>query len=109
MQNTEATNSSTVMPMAHQRLRMAHSRPPLKARPIRPGSSEWGLTLVLRMWMPITGANSTATIHDTSMATAITANRVKVYSPAELALRPMGTKPATVTRVPVSMGKAVEV
>ena len=28
-------------------LRMGHSRPPLKARPIRPGSSEWGLTLVL--------------------------------------------------------------
>ena len=31
------------------------------------------------------------------------------YSPAELALRPMGTNPATVTSVPVSIGKAVEV
>ncbi|KAF1068140.1 MAG: hypothetical protein GAK45_01453 [Pseudomonas citronellolis] len=57
----------------------------------------------------ITGANSTATIHDSTSATAITANRVKVYSPAELALRPMGTKPAMVTSVPVSIGKAVEV
>ncbi|MNN84242.1 hypothetical protein D3C76_1652470 [compost metagenome] len=61
------------------------------------------------MCTPITGANSTATTHETIMATAITANRVKVYSPAELPLRPMGTKPATVTRVPVSIGNAVEV
>ena len=43
------------------------------------------------------------------MITAITANSVNVYSPAELALRPMGTKPATVTSVPVSIGNAVEV
>ena len=42
-------------------------------------------------------------------AAVITANRVKVYSPAELLLRPIGTKPATVTKVPVSIGKAVEV
>ncbi|MNI37833.1 hypothetical protein D3C73_919470 [compost metagenome] len=68
-----------------------------------------GLTLALRMCTPITGANNTATIHDTSIATAMTANSVKVYSPAELALSPMGTKPATVTSVPVSIGKAVEV
>jgi hypothetical protein len=34
---------------------------------------------------------------------------LKVYSPAELALRPIGTNPATVTRVPVSIGNAVEV
>ncbi|MNP21044.1 hypothetical protein D3C76_1136490 [compost metagenome] len=61
------------------------------------------------MCTPSTGANNTATIHDTIMATAMTANRVKVYSPAELALRPMGTKPATVTSVPVSIGNAVEV
>ncbi|MNI85255.1 hypothetical protein D3C73_1422300 [compost metagenome] len=76
---------------------------------MRPGSAECGLTLVLRMCTPITGANSTATIHDTIMATAITANKVKVYSPAELAFSPIGTKPATVTRVPVSIGNAVEV
>ena len=42
--------------------------------------------MALRICTPITGANSTATTHDTSIATAITANRVKVYSPADLAL-----------------------
>ncbi|MNH27677.1 hypothetical protein D3C79_878000 [compost metagenome] len=63
----------------------------------------------LRICTPSTGAKNTATTHDTIRATAITANRVKVYSPAELALRPIGTNPATVTKVPVSMGKAVEV
>ena len=31
-----------------------------------------------------------------------------LYSPAELPFNPIGTKPATVTRVPVSIGKAVE-
>src|SRR3546814_4817235 len=95
MQNTDNTNSSTVMPMAHQRLRIDHSKPPLNARPIRPGPLLWGLTLVLRVCTPITGANSTATIHDTSIATAMTAHRVKVYSPAEPAFRPMGTNPDT--------------
>jgi hypothetical protein len=32
---------------------------------------------------------------------------VKVYSPAALCANPIGTKPATVTSVPVSIGKAV--
>ena len=58
---------------------------------------------------PSSGVNSTATTHEISSAAAITANSVKVYSPAELPFRPIGTKPATVTSVPVSMGKAVEV
>ncbi len=35
--------------------------------------------------------------------------RVKVNSPAALLLRPIGMKPATVTSVPVSIGKAVDV
>ena len=55
------------------------------------------------------GVNSTATIHDTSSETAITTNSVKVNSPALLLLRPIGMKPATVTSVPVSIGKAVDV
>ena len=88
---------------------MAQNMLALNARPMRPGSAECGFTSALRMCTAITGANSTATTHDTSIATAITANRVKVYSPAELALRPIGTKPATVTSVPVSIGNAVEV
>ncbi|MNK95665.1 hypothetical protein D3C87_1159120 [compost metagenome] len=76
MLNTASTKHSTVMPMAHQRLRMHHNSPPLNALPIRPGSPSWGFTLVLRMCTPITGANRTATTHDTSIAQAITANRV---------------------------------
>ena len=40
---------------------------------------------------------------------ATTAKIEKVYSPAMLRAKPMGTKPATVTSVPVSMGKAVDV
>jgi hypothetical protein len=56
---------------------------------------------------PISGANSTATTHDTSNAMTTTANREKQYSPALLRAKPTGTNPATVTRVPVSIGNAV--
>lgn len=36
-----------------------------------------------------------------------TANREKQYSPALEAAKPTGIKPAIMTRVPVSIGKAV--
>ncbi|PMQ14820.1 hypothetical protein JaAD80_18895 [Janthinobacterium sp. AD80] len=42
-------------------------------------------------------------------ASALTENRENVYSPAVDLARPMGKKPATVIRVPVSMGMAVDV
>src|SRR5947209_8512017 len=58
---------------------------------------------------PVSGVNSTATIQDAISAIATTANSVKVYSPALLAAKPTGTNPAMVTRVPVSIGNAVEV
>ena len=45
-----------------------------------------------RMCTAITGANTTATSQERDSATAITANRVKVYSPAELAFREDGVK-----------------
>ena len=61
------------------------------------------------MVTPSSGVNSTATIQETSSDTAMTTNSVKVYSPAELEFSPIGMKPATVTSVPVSIGKAVEV
>ena len=61
------------------------------------------------MVTPSSGVNSTATTQEISSEDAITANKVNVYSPAELLLRPIGTKPATVTSVPVSIGKAVDV
>ncbi len=57
----------------------------------------------------MSGAKTTATIHEISSAMATTAKSEKVYSPAELLAKPTGMKPATVTSVPVSMGKAVEV
>ena len=61
------------------------------------------------IFMPITGAKSTATNHDTKSAMPTTAKSEKVYSPAMLLERPIGMKPKMVTSVPVSMGKAVEV
>ncbi len=57
---------------------------------------------------PRSGVKSTATIQETSRETAMTTKSVKVNSPAPLSLRPTGMKLATVTSVPVSMGKAVD-
>ncbi|SST11066.1 Uncharacterised protein [Acinetobacter baumannii] len=110
IRNSDTPNSSAVRKMVVQRRRIARCSRLSKRSAMRPFfCSDLCLRVFGRMCTAITGANSTATIHDSSRATAITANRVKVYSPAELALSPMGTKPATVTRVPVSIGKAVEV
>jgi hypothetical protein len=53
--------------------------------------------------------NCTATTHDTHSAIAFTENIENVYSPAADFARPIGRKPAAVIRVPVSIGKAVEV
>jgi hypothetical protein len=61
------------------------------------------------MVTPISGANRTATIQDIRSANATTAKSENVYSPAELLAKLMGTKPATVTNVPVNIGNAVEV
>src|SRR5262249_15106212 len=55
---------------------------------------------------PMSGAKMTATNQDTMSAMATTANSENVYSPAELAANPTGTKPAMVTSVPASMAKA---
>ena len=76
---------------------------------IGPGSSECAVLGFLRIQTPSRGANRTATIQDAISAMATTAKIEKVYSPAALRANPMGTNPATVTSVPVSIGKAVEV
>ena len=55
---------------------------------------------------PSSGANSTATNHETTSAMLTTAKIENVYSPAALAAKPIGTKPAMVTSVPASMGNA---
>ena len=51
--------------------------------------------------------NSTAAIHDTTSAIVTTSNSERVYSPTPEAAVAIGRKPAAVTRVPVSIGKAV--
>ena len=48
-----------------------------------------------------------ATTHELSRAIRTTANSEKQYSPALEAAKPTGINPAIITRVPVSMGKAV--
>ncbi len=58
------------------------------------------------MITPSNGVKITATSHDTRSAIATTANSENVYSPAELAAKPTGMKPAIVTSVPASMAKA---
>ena len=78
-------------------------------RPNRPLPSWWPFILAGRIVTPSSGLNSTATIHETTRETAITTNSVNVNSPALLLFSPIGMKPATVTSVPVSIGKAVDV
>ncbi len=48
----------------------------------------------------------TATSHDTMSEMATTEKIEKVYSPAELFAKPIGTKLEIVTSVPMSMGAA---
>ena len=76
---------------------------------IGPGSSECAALGFFRIQTPSNGANTTATTQDAISAMATTAKIEKVYSPAALRAKPIGTNPATVTSVPVSIGKAVEV
>ncbi len=90
--------------------RIARSRRDRYQRMIGPGSPRSLRGSVGgRMVTPISGANNTATSQETNSAIATTANMENVYSPAALLAKPMGTNPATVTSVPVSIGKAVDV
>ena len=57
---------------------------------------------------PSMGVKSAATPHDPISAIATTAKIEKVYSPAALCAKPIGTNAAIVTSVPASLGKAVE-
>ena len=58
----------------------------------------------LRSQTPSSGANRTATNQETMSAIVTTAKIENVYSPAALRAKPIGTKPAMVTKVPVSIG-----
>ena len=75
-------------------------------RKILPGSAVCAAFGGLRMTTPSSGAKMTATNQDTISAMLTTAKSEKVYSPAELAAKPTGTKPAIVTSVPASMANA---
>ena len=57
---------------------------------------------------PSSGANSTATNHDMISARPTTTKIEKVYSPAELFAKPIGTKPAAVMNEPVSIATATD-
>ena len=75
-------------------------------RMTRPGSCSPCSLGAFSTVMPISGANITATNQETISAMPTTAKIEKVYSPAVLAAKPIGTKPAMVTSVPVSIGAA---
>src|SRR5215813_1563853 len=103
----EATKSASVSAIVTHLPRMATVRKLRYQRKIRPGSSDgaavWGEA---RRATPNRGAKMTATNQETRNAMATTAKSEKVYSPAELAAKPTGTKPAIVTRVPASIANA---
>ena len=52
---------------------------------------------------------TTAAIHESSRAIVTTSKIARVYSPVPDLAVAIGRNPAAVTRVPVSIGKAVEV
>ena len=75
-------------------------------RNTQPGSAAAVVRGGVRIATPSSGAKRTATSQDTTSAMATTAKSENVYSPAELAANPTGTKPAMVTSVPASIAKA---
>src|ERR1700748_256370 len=57
---------------------------------------------------PIYSVNSTATNQDATSAIATTQKMLPAYSPTAELAKPIGRKPAAVTKVPVSIGNAVD-
>ena len=92
--------------MVIQRIRIAPTRIERNVRKTKFGSAAAGLSGFLRIQTPSSGANRTATNQETMSAIVTTAKIENVYSPAALRAKPIGTKPAMVTNVPVSIGSA---
>src|SRR3984957_14846591 len=92
--------------MVIQRNRIAATRIERNVRMIKLGSAVDALSGFLSSQTPSSGANRTATNQETISAIVTTAKIENVYSPAALRAKPIGTKPAMVTKVPVSIGKA---
>ena len=103
---TAPANIATVSASVSHFARSATVRKLRYQRTTRGGSVGWAVFGTFRMKTLSSGAKITATSQDTSSAMVTTANSVKQYSPAELAAKPIGTKPAIVTTVPVSMAAA---
>ena len=106
MAKMESTNSANVAGMVIHLAVRARDRKRRYMRSTKPGSDEAACFGALRMAMQSSGANTTATNHGYDQSMLTTANKEKVYSPAELWAKPIGTKPAMVTSVPASMAKA---
>src|SRR5689334_9771169 len=102
----DAAKSIAVSAMVSHLLRIARVRKRRYVRNTHPGSAAWVVGGGLRITAPSIGAKITATNHDAISAMATTAKSENVYSPAELAAKPTGMKPAIVTSVPASMGNA---
>ena len=88
---SRATNRPSVTPIVTQRACIAASsrrrKRAVDAARLRPSAAGFG---GFRIATPSTGAKTTATNHDTTSAMLTTANSEKVYSPAELAAKPIG-------------------
>src|SRR5262245_16558525 len=102
----EPAKSARVSRIVSHFTRMAKARKPRYQRNTLPGAAGRVVLGGLRMTTPSSGAKITATNQDTTSEIATTANSENVYSPAELAGKPTGTKPAIVTSVPASMANA---
>src|SRR4029079_13892865 len=102
----DATKSANETKIVSHFARMAKVRKFRYHRQALPGSALAAALGGLRMMPPSSGAKITATNQDTISAMLTTAKSEKVYSPAELAAKPTGTKPAIVTNVPASMANA---
>ena len=72
----------------------------------RPGSRDTLPSGFFSIQTPSSGAKSTATSHESIRASPTTTKMEKVYSPAELRAKPIGTNPAAVMKLPVSIGAA---
>src|ERR1700684_4193034 len=102
---TEAAKQASVTAMVTQRTRIAPTRIERKVRMTKLGSWAAAVSGFLRSQTPSSGANNTATNHETMSAIVTTAKIENVYSPAALRAKPIGTKPAMGTKVPASIGK----
>jgi hypothetical protein len=92
--------------MVSQRARIAATSTARNPRISHPGSLETFPAGFFSIQTPSSGAKITATSQESIRASPTTTKIEKVYSPAALRAKPMGTKPAAVMKLPVSIGAA---